>query len=106
MALKPPRPESRDARIDRRTRTARVQGRDARDELLAAALQVFARRGYSHASVDEIAAAAGYSKGALYWHFSGKEEVLVALLEERIDAPLRDRFALLSSAPPEQDMSL
>jgi AcrR family transcriptional regulator len=94
------------ARIDRRTRAARAEGREARDELLTAALRVFARRGYREAGVDEIAAEAGYSKGALYWHFSGKAELLLTLLEERIDAPMRDRIALLASAPPERDMSV
>jgi AcrR family transcriptional regulator len=69
-------------------------------------LRVFARRGYSQAGVDEIAAEAGYSKGALYWHFSGKEELLLTLIEERIDAPMREMVALLESAPPERDMSV
>jgi AcrR family transcriptional regulator len=107
---RPPRPRRSGgdarARVDRRTRAARAEGREARDELLTAALRVFARRGYREAGVDEIAAEAGYSKGALYWHFSGKEELLTALLEERIDAPTRDRVALLASAPPERDMSV
>jgi AcrR family transcriptional regulator len=67
---------------------------------------VFARRGYGQAGVDEIAAEAGYSKGALYWHFSSKEELLLALLDERIDAPMRELVALLESAPPEHDMSV
>lgn len=93
-------------RIDRRTRAARAEGRAARDELLSAALRVFARRGYREASVDEIAAEAGYSKGAVYWHFSGKADLFAALLEERIDAPMRAKFALLASAPPERDMSV
>jgi AcrR family transcriptional regulator len=94
------------ARVDRRTRAARAEGREARDELLTAAVRVFARRGYREAGVDEIAAEAGYSKGALYWHFSGKEELLAALLEERVDAPMRDRFDLLASAPADRDMSV
>jgi AcrR family transcriptional regulator len=94
------------ARLDRRTRAARAEGREARDELLTAALRVFARRGYREAGVDEIAAEAGYSKGALYWHFSGKEELLLALLEERIDTPRRKIVALLASAPPDRDMSV
>jgi AcrR family transcriptional regulator len=94
------------ARLDGRTRAARARGRQAREELLTAALQVFARRGYRDASIDEIASVAGYSKGALYWYFAGKEELLTALLEERIDAPTRDRVALLASAPPERDMSV
>jgi AcrR family transcriptional regulator len=105
--LRRPRTSGREAeaRLDRRTRAARAEGREARDELLTGALRVFARRGYREAGVDEIAAEAGYSKGALYWHFSGKEELLMALIEERIDTPMRERFALLASAPPERDMS-
>jgi AcrR family transcriptional regulator len=93
-------------RRDQRTRAARAQGREARDELLTAALRVFARRGYSQAGVEEIATEAGYSKGALYWHFSSKEELLRTLLEERVDAPTRATVALLESAPPDHDMSL
>ena len=93
-------------RLDGRTRAARAQGREAREELLTAALRVFAHRGYREARVDEIAAAAGYSKGAFYWNFSGKEGLLLALLEERIDAPLRELIALLESASPERDMSV
>jgi AcrR family transcriptional regulator len=102
----PRRARSRPRRVDRRTRAARAEGREGREELLEAALRVFARRGYREAGVDEIAAEAGYSKGALYWHFSGKEELLQALLEERIDAPERELVALLESAPPERDMSV
>jgi AcrR family transcriptional regulator len=94
------------ARLDGRTRAARAEGREAREELLTAALEIFARRGFREASVDEIAAEAGYSKGALYWHFSGKEELLAALIEERIDTPMRDRVSLLASAPPDRDMSV
>jgi AcrR family transcriptional regulator len=92
--------------VDGRTRAARASGREAREELLGAALRVFARRGYRDASVDEVAAEAGYSKGALYWHFASKEDLLSALLEERVDALLREMLALLGSAPPEQDMSV
>jgi AcrR family transcriptional regulator len=98
------RPRSR--RLDRRTRAARAEGRQAREELLTAALHVFARRGYGQAGVDEVVAEAGYSKGALYWHFSGKEDLLTALLDERIDAPAREMVALLQSAPPDRDMSV
>jgi AcrR family transcriptional regulator len=100
------KPRPRRSRVDRRTRAARAEGRESRDELLTAALRVFARRGYRQAGVDEIAAAAGYSKGALYWHFAGKDELLMALLEERVDRPMRQLVALLESAPPEQDMSV
>src|SRR3954471_10460237 len=99
-------PPSATSRVDQRTRAARAQRGEAREALLAAALEVFARRGYGQAGVDEIAAAAGYSKGALYWHFSSKEELLMALVEERIDAPMRAMVAMLESAPPDRDMSV
>ena len=93
-------------RVDRRTRAAKAEGRDAREDLLDAAVRVFARRGYREAGVDEIAAEAGCSKGAIYWHFGSKEDLLTALLDERIDPPVRERVALLETAPVEQDMSV
>src|SRR3954454_4238710 len=95
-ATRPRRGSRARSRVDQRTRAARAEGRESRDELLDAALRVFARRGYQQAGVDEIADSAGYSKGALYWHFSGKDELLVTLLEERIDAPTRAAVALLA----------
>ena len=54
-----------------------------RERLLDAALEVFSRRGYSAASIDEIAAEAGYSKGAVYSNFSNKEELFLALIDRR-----------------------
>src|SRR5258708_22711125 len=93
-------------RVDQRARAARAQRREARDELLAAALRVFALRGYREAGVDEIAEEAGYSKGALYWHFSSKEALLQALREERIDTPIRELVPLLQSAPPQRHRTL
>jgi AcrR family transcriptional regulator len=93
-------------RIDRRTRAARAEGRAAREDLLDAAVRVFGRKGYREAGVEEIADEAGYSKGAIYWHFGSKEDLLTALLDERIDPPVRERVALLETAPVEQDMSV
>src|SRR2546422_266500 len=82
----------------------RAGSRDARQALLEAAAAVFAERGFRHASVDEVARRAGYSKGAVYWHFASKDELFLALLEERVDRPTREMIDLLASAPPEQDM--
>ena len=92
-------------RLDRRTRDARAEGLDAREELLGAAMQVFAERGYRDASVDEIVERAGYSKGALYWHFSGKEDLFFALLEERIIKSWREGIELLATATADRDMA-
>lgn len=56
---------------------------ETRQLILLAAYQVFARRGYGGASVDEILAEANLSKGAFYHHFPSKEAVFQALLVER-----------------------
>jgi AcrR family transcriptional regulator len=53
---------------------------ETHQRLLEAALVVFGRRGYEGATVDEIAQAAGYSKGAFYFHFNSKEEIFLELL--------------------------
>ena len=52
-----------------------------RDHLLAAAAHVFAERGFHGASLDAVAAAAGFSKGAVYSNFKNKEDLFLALLE-------------------------
>ncbi len=62
----------------RRRREARPQ------ELLEAALAVFAEKGFSAARLDEIAARAGVSKGTLYLYFPNKEALLEALVDSAI----------------------
>jgi AcrR family transcriptional regulator len=64
-------------------RTRDEQRQETRAQLLAAAERVFAGRGYHGASVAEIADAAGYTTGALYSNFSGKEALFLALLDRR-----------------------
>jgi AcrR family transcriptional regulator len=70
----------------------------SREQLLQAAARVFAKNGYSGASINAIAAEAGFSKGAVYWHFASKEELFFALLDERIDRRLRDLFDMTENA--------
>lgn len=52
--------------------------------ILDAAARVFARRGFGQATVADIAAEAGISMGALYHHFTGKEELFKAIAEQHI----------------------
>ncbi len=105
MAGKVATREARAGRRDRRTRLARAEGTDTRAALLGAAAEVFARRGFKDASVDEIATRAGYSKGALYWHFETKHELFFALMDEARDAPAHEMIELLQTAPVERDMA-
>lgn len=53
-----------------------------RERILEAALDVFARKGYHGASVDDIVRASGTSKGAVYHHFPNKEAVFLALVDD------------------------
>ena len=50
-----------------------------RDLLMDAAAEVFARRGFEGASLEEIAETAGYTRGAIYKNFGGKEELFLAV---------------------------
>ncbi|GAA5143695.1 TetR/AcrR family transcriptional regulator [Nocardioides marinquilinus] len=59
-----------------------------RRALLDAAAHEFARRGIDGASVDDVAAAAGFTKGAVYSHFGSKDGLVDALVEDRTTAYL------------------
>jgi AcrR family transcriptional regulator len=54
---------------------------ETRTRILEAALRRFANHGYNAASVDEICADAGVSKGAFYHHFPSKQAIFLALLD-------------------------
>lgn len=56
---------------------------DTRGRILAAAARCFARKGFAQATLDEVAAEAGLTKGAVYWHFASKHELFFALLDAR-----------------------
>ena len=58
---------------------------NTREKLLDAAARVFAARGFNGSSVEEIAAEAGYSTGALYSNFDGKEDLFLSLLDREVD---------------------
>lgn len=62
---------------------------DTRTRILAAAADMFAEQGYSNASLDKVAARAGMSKGAVYWHFSSKQDLFLAILEQNLSRDLR-----------------
>ncbi len=61
-----------------------------RERLLDAARSVFARGGFHGASVEEIASEAGFSTGALYSNFDGKEDLFLVLMEREIAAHARE----------------
>jgi AcrR family transcriptional regulator len=66
-------------------------------EIIAAALEVFAEKGFAAARLDDIAARAGVSKGALYLYFETKQDLFTAVVREAV-APNLDQVAALASA--------
>lgn len=73
------------------------RARETRQRTLEAASRVFGRRGYGQATVEDIANEADISIGALYHHYSGKEEIFKALLENHVQTSHRE-FRLIG--PP------
>jgi AcrR family transcriptional regulator len=77
---------------------------DRRNQILEGALKVFAEKGFKGATNKEIAdAAGGISPGLIYWYFASKEDLLFALIENRvgpggIPVPIEH----LTAFPPEQ----
>ncbi|MCD7951776.1 MAG: TetR/AcrR family transcriptional regulator [Synergistaceae bacterium] len=63
----------------RRTKAAALE---TRAKILESALDIFSEKSFSNTSLTEIAANVGLTKGALYWHFRNKNDLLLQLMEE------------------------
>jgi len=70
-----------------------------RARILEAARAVFEREGYHGASLERIAATAGFTKGAVYSTFESKADVMLALLEGRAEWMKADLAEMLAAAP-------
>ncbi len=76
----------------RHQQSARARRKEARPaEILAAALDIFAARGFAAAKLDEVAAKAGVSKGTLYLYYRNKEALFEAVVREKL-GPEIDRM--------------
>jgi AcrR family transcriptional regulator len=71
--------------------------------VVAAAAKVFARRGYHKATVDEIATEAGYTIGAIYSNFDGKEELFLALADRQVEDRVSEIGAVAEAAEARAD---
>jgi len=81
------------------TRLTRAeQAEQVRTDVLAAARAEFLEAGYHGATLDRIAAAAGYTKGAVYSRYASKADLFLALLEERIEARAQQNRKLARAA--------
>jgi AcrR family transcriptional regulator len=84
--------------------TRREKQQRTRKSLLNAAARLFCQRGLEGASIDEVAQAAGYTKGAFYANFKSKEELFLVMLDERFSREL-DRLdrALAGTQEPHEE---
>jgi TetR/AcrR family acrAB operon transcriptional repressor len=71
-------------------RRTKEEAARTRESIVAAALACFDRHGIAQSTLAQIAAEAGVTKGAVYWHFKGKQEIFHAL-REQVSLPLLDR---------------
>jgi AcrR family transcriptional regulator len=72
-----------------------------REELVGAAARVFARRGYHKATVEEIAAEAGFTTGAVYSNFDGKEQLFLAIADRQVEERVAEVGAIAEAAEGE-----
>jgi AcrR family transcriptional regulator len=85
------------ARLTRKEKQAHT-----RSCLMQSAAKIFARRGLQQASIDEVAEDAGFTKGAFYANFKSKEELFLAMLDERFAERLDEIDRVLATeAEPE-----
>jgi AcrR family transcriptional regulator len=86
------------------TMSRREKQQRTRQALIEAAVKLFCERGLEGASVDEIAQAAGYTKGAFYANFKSKEELFLVMLDEQFAKELeRLDHALAGTQPPQEE---
>jgi AcrR family transcriptional regulator len=83
----------RPRRLTRQESAARTRSR-----LLDVAAKEFLKRGYAGASLEHIAESAGYSKGAVYGNFAGKEELCMAVLDQHYTDMFQEFAAELAAA--------
>ena len=74
--------------VKTRAMTRHEKQQQTRGALLRAAAKLFSERGLEGASIDEIAEAAGYTKGAFYANFGSKEELFLVMMDEKFSSEL------------------
>jgi TetR/AcrR family fatty acid metabolism transcriptional regulator len=75
-------------------------GGDKRARILDAAEKIFARRGFFHARVAEIAREAGVADGTIYLYFKNKDDLLISLFESRMERVTAELAAALERVGP------
>jgi len=85
-------------------RKTKQEAMETRHRLLDAAEQLFHQHGVSHTSLQDIAQAAGLTRGAIYWHFEDKAELFNAMME-RATMPLEEGMSMAAEASPQLSLA-
>jgi AcrR family transcriptional regulator len=86
-------------RMKRKRQTQAERREETREQVIAAAARVFAKRGFHATSLDAIAEEAGFSRGAVYYNFADKEDLFLELLDRRCAERVQDLRAVFADTP-------
>lgn len=79
-------------------RSKRESAKTRQRQIIQAAMQCFQRKGYENTTIDDIAAEYGLSKGSIYWYYSSKKDILIAVFNHMI-SQLFAHYGYLVSSP-------
>lgn len=86
-------------------RRTKAEAEETRQRIIAAAEQVFYDKGVSETTLEDVAREAGVTRGAIYWHFANKTELLLAL-HESVPLPQEDMVTRSLQSDPADPLSL
>jgi AcrR family transcriptional regulator len=76
---------------------------ERKEQILEAAIEVFARSGFHGARMDDIAKQAGLSKGALYWYFDGKDAIIQGIMDRMFAREFEQMGTFIDADIPAKD---
>lgn len=85
-------------------RKTKEEAQQTRSQLLEAAERLFSERGVANTTLNDIATAAGLTRGAIYWHFQNKTDLIHALWDQ-VALPLHESFAELALSMPDDPLA-
>lgn len=85
-------------------RKTKEEAQQTRSQLLDAAEKLFSERGVAGTTLNDIATSAGLTRGAVYWHFQNKTDLIQALWDQAV-LPLETSFEELAQALPDDPLA-
>ena len=83
---------------ERMARRQQEKSQQTQDELMIAAIDLFGRKGFFATTINEITKTAGYAKGSFYRHWSSKDEIMLQIIERKLQSYSASRDEELTRA--------